>query len=74
MADCILEEFGGCPVRGRVAGAVGSVEADDGVVVDDAAGLVFGDLGVGERGVLREPVAREAGGVCEVAAQVDGEA
>ena len=71
MADGILQECGGCPARREAAG---SVEADDAVVVDDAAGLVLGDLGVGERGLLREPVAREAGGVCEVAAQVDGEA
>lgn len=43
--DRFGEEGGGCP-GGRAFGvAVGAVEADDRVEVDDAAFLVFGDLG-----------------------------
>lgn len=42
------------PVRRVVSGAVRPVEADEGVEVDQAAGLVFGDLGEGKADVARE--------------------
>ncbi|GAA3352169.1 hypothetical protein GCM10020366_00800 [Saccharopolyspora gregorii] len=47
--DRIREEFRTGPGGCFVGGAVGSVEADDGVEVDRSAPLVFGDLGVGQR-------------------------
>ena len=43
------------------------------MVVDDAAGLVFGDFGIGDGQVVGELVAPEPAGLGEVAAQVDGE-
>ena len=46
---------------GVLVGPVGSVEADDGVEVDLAALLVFGDLGVGERGVVAQGALGESG-------------
>lgn len=52
--DGVGEEFGGGPGRGWGVAAVGAVEADDGVEVDGAALLVFGDLGEGDAGVVAE--------------------
>ena len=48
-------EHGGGERRGRwLAGVAGGVEADDGVEVDDAAGLVLGDLDVADRDQLAQ--------------------
>jgi hypothetical protein len=71
--DAVLEEVRGDPCRGGVGGSVGAVDADHGVEVDQAAALVFGDLGVGQPGVVGELPHGEAGGVGEQAAQADGE-
>ena len=46
---------------GASAGPAGAVEADDGVEVDDAATLVFGDLGVGDPELHGEGLAGEPG-------------
>jgi hypothetical protein len=43
------------PRRGGVGGAVGTVEADDGVEVDQAAPLVFGRAHIRQCGGTREP-------------------
>src|SRR5690606_7854250 len=48
------EGVGGGPGRGRCGWSVRAVEADDGVEVDDAASLVFGDLGEGEGQVVAQ--------------------
>ncbi len=63
--DGVGEEFGGAPGRGGVYRAVGAVEADHGVQVDDAPALEFGDFGVGEPGVIREVADGEPGGAGE---------
>jgi hypothetical protein len=70
----VVEEFGGHPVRGGVGGSVGAVDADDGVEVDQAAALVFGDLGVGQPGDLRELALGQAGGGGEQPLEPVGEA
>ena len=57
--------------RGRPGGAI---EPDDGVEVDDAAPLVFGDLGVGDPDLGGERLVGEPGLAGESAAQRDGEA
>jgi hypothetical protein len=54
--------------RGGECVAVAAVEADDGVEVDDATGLVFGDLGEGQAGGAGELLAGEAGGGGQVLA------
>ena len=65
--------------RGGVAGGrwlvvrAGRVEPDDGVVVDDAAGLVFGDLDEPDADLRRECFLGEADQAGELARQVDGE-
>src|SRR5262249_2502893 len=50
-----------------------SVEADDGVEVDNAAALVFGDLGVGDPDLGGEVLAGEPGVAGQGPAQGDGE-
>ena len=57
--------------RGRPGGAV---EPDDGVEVDDAAPLVFGDLGVGDPELGGERLVGEPGLAGEGPAEGDGEA
>jgi hypothetical protein len=52
----------------------GAVEPDDGVEVDDAAALVFGDLGVGDPQLCGEGLAGEPGLTGESAPQGDTEA
>ena len=52
----------------------GAVEPDDGVEVDDAAALVFGDLGVGDPDLRGEGLAGEPGLAGQGPAQGDGEA
>ncbi|GAA3352603.1 hypothetical protein GCM10020366_02860 [Saccharopolyspora gregorii] len=66
--DRIREEFRTGPGGCFVGGAVGSVEADDGVEVDRSAPLVFGDLGVGQPGVVGEVPHPDSGRFREVAA------
>jgi hypothetical protein len=56
--------------RGRPGGAV---EPDDGVEVDDAAALVFGDLGVGDPDLGGEGLAGEPGLAGQCPAQGDRE-
>ena len=73
LADGVAQQRGGVPGRGRLVVLAGCVEADDGVEVDDAACLVFGDLDVADaqhraQFLLRDP--SEAG---ELAGQVGGE-
>jgi hypothetical protein len=52
----------------------GAVEADDGVEVDHAAALVFGDLGEGDPQLGGEGLVRQPGLASKGAAQGDGEA
>ena len=52
----------------------GAVEADDGVEVDHAAALVFGDLGEGDPQLRGEGLVRQPGLASKGAAQGDGEA
>ncbi len=63
--DCMRDGGGeqrrGCPGGRAGGGAVRAVESDDGVEVDDAAPLVFGDLGVGDPELLAEGFAGESG-------------
>src|SRR5690606_5225380 len=59
--------------RGWLVG-VAAVQADDGVEVDDAAGLVLGDFGEGDADLPVERRVGHPGGGGEVAAQVGGEA
>src|SRR5204863_2286093 len=58
--------------RGR-SWSGGAVEPDDGVEVDDAAALVFGDLGVGDSELGGEGFAGEPGLAGQGPAQGDGE-
>ena len=51
--DGVAQQGGVEPGRGWLVGVAGCVEADDGVVVDDAACLVFGDFDVADAGQLR---------------------
>ncbi|GAA3952647.1 hypothetical protein GCM10023085_38940 [Actinomadura viridis] len=55
-------------------GAGGSVESDDGVEVDDAAPLVFGDFGEGDGEGVAELAEGEAGGFGDASSQGHGEA
>ncbi len=73
-ADGVVEEVCGGPGGWGAGGSGGSVDADDGVEVDLAALLVFGDLGVGERGLVAQGALGQSGGLGDLAAQVSGEA
>jgi hypothetical protein len=55
------EQSDGDPGGRGVGWPGGAVEADDGVEVDDAATLVFGDLGVGDPELRGEGLAGEPG-------------
>jgi len=80
LADGVAQRRGRIPGRGWLVARAGCVKADDGVEVDDAACLVFGDLDVtdtqhGAQFFLRDPsqsrqVAGQVGG--EPAPQVPG--
>ncbi len=54
VADSVAEQVGREPGRRRLVVVAGRVEADDGVEVDDAAVLVFGDLDVPNAGEVAE--------------------
>ncbi len=73
-ADGVVEELGGGPSGRFACGAGGAVEADDGMEMDLAAFLVFGDLGVGEGGVVPQGPLREPGGLGDLSTKVGGEA
>ena len=74
LADGVGQRAEGSPGRrsGRWPG--GAVEADDGVKVDNAAPLVFGDLGVGETCLGGERLAGEPSPAGQGPAECDGEA
>jgi hypothetical protein len=59
LADGVGEQGEGGPGGRGVGWAGGTVEADDGVEVDHAAALVFGDLGVGDPELRAEGLAGE---------------
>src|SRR6266498_3718651 len=59
--------------RGRLVVVAGCVEPDDGVVVDDAAGLVFGDFDEPDSDLGAQVLVRDSGQAGELAGQVDGE-
>ena len=69
-ADGLVEQGGGEAGAGGLVGVAGGVEADDGVVVDDAAGLGLGDLDEPDRGLAAELALGESGVAGEVARQV----
>ena len=73
VADGVAQHARGEERAGWLAGIAGCVEADDGVEVDDAAGLVFGDLDVTDRESVAELGEGESGEAGEVAGQVGGE-
>jgi hypothetical protein len=61
-------------VRWRwLAIVAGRVEPDDGVVVDDAAGLVLGDLDEPDPDISAQLLLGDSGQAGEVAGQVDDE-
>ena len=64
----------GGPGRRGVGWPGRAVEPDDGVEVDDATMLVFGDLGVGDPELRGEGLAGEPGLAGQLPAQGDGEA
>jgi hypothetical protein len=73
LVDGSGEQRDGDP-GGRGVGWPGrAVEPDDGVEVDDAAALVFGDLGVGDPELRGEGLAGESGLAGQGPAQGDGE-
>src|SRR6266511_1845878 len=75
FADSLFEDLRRELRRRRVdlAGvAVGRIEADECVEVDDPATLVLGDLGGADAHDLRELGRREPGGARQLAAKVDG--
>ena len=57
----------------RLAVLAGRVQADDGVVVDDAAGLVFGDLDEPDPDLRAQLLLGDPGQAGQLAGQVDGE-
>jgi hypothetical protein len=67
------EQGDGDPGGRGVGWPGGAVEADDGVEVDDAAALVFGDLGVGDPELRGEGLAGEPGLTGQRPPQGDGE-
>ena len=73
LGDGVAQQGGGEERAGWLAGVAGGVEADDGVEVDDAACLVFGDLDVADRDDVAELGEGQAGEAGEVAGQVGGE-
>jgi hypothetical protein len=73
LADGLLEQGSVVPGRGRLVVVAGCVEPDDGVVVDDAAGLVFGDFDEPDADLGAQVFLRVAGQAGELAGQVDGE-
>jgi len=74
LADGVGEQGDGGPGGWGVGWPGGAVEADDGVEVDYAASLVFGDLGVRNPDLGGEGLAGEPGLAGEGPAQGDGEA
>ncbi|MCE0764386.1 hypothetical protein LWC35_15935 [Pseudonocardia kujensis] len=73
VAEALAVEAGRWRVGGPVR-AVGAVEADGGVEVDEAAALVLGDLGVGQAGEPCEAASGDAEAGGEGTAEGDGEA
>ena len=67
------DQCDGGPGRRGVGWPSGTIEPDDGVEVDHAAPLVFGDLGVGDAELGVESLAGEPGLAGYGPAQGDGE-
>ena len=72
-ADRLVEQLGGAPGRGRVARAVGSVDADDGVQVDQSASLELSDPHERHPGMLGQAADPDAGRGGELPAGGEGE-
>lgn len=68
------EEFAGRPGWRGGGGAVGAVDVDCGVEMDSAPGLVYGDLRVGQAGVVAQFSLAETRGFGDRATKVGGEA
>src|SRR5262249_6085866 len=73
LADGLAKQGGGVPSRCRLAVVARGVETDDRVVVDDAAGLVFGDLDESDPDLGAELLLRDPGQAGEPPGQVDDE-
>ncbi|NBE93044.1 hypothetical protein GUY59_07485 [Nonomuraea sp. K271] len=74
MPSSQCQSVGGRPGRRRRGRAVRTVEADDGVEVDDAPALVLGDLGEGDRRLLAQRLDRQPVEPREATAQRQREA
>src|SRR5690606_9444067 len=68
VPDGVGQELDGRPLGRGGRWAVGTVEADDRVEVDDAPALVFGDLGEGDRQRFAELFLCESGRLGQVPA------
>ena len=73
LADRISEQARAEGGGGWLVGVAGGVEAEGGVEVDHAAGLVLGDLDVPDRGEVAELPLSEPGQAGKMAGQVGGE-
>jgi len=69
----LVEKLGGVARRRRLVTVTWGVESDDGVVVDDAAVLVFGDLNEPDPDLAAQLPLGDPGQAGELARQVDGE-